>query len=439
MNHAQLFKPMSRRRWAVGFVLTALIGAGAAYYLWGYARYRAAEAALARHDWVEAETQLARCLKVWFWSAETHLLAAQAARRIGHFDQAWDHLRACRAWGGRDDAIDLESKLLRVGQGDLASVEGYLASLIVEGSPDTPLIAEALTPAFIQTYQLDNAAKCVHYWLKHEPDRVEAWRYRAMLYERIHNSAELLASYRKVVELDPENDQVRLLFAGHLIHEHQAQAALEQFEHLRPRLGDNPQVLGGMACCHRELNHPDEARRLLELVLVREPDNAQTLGERGRLALQFESAAEAEKWLRQALRQRPAETDFLYSLLQALQQQGNHRGVAEVQAQLRRIEADLARLADVTQQIGSFPHDADLRCEAGQIMLRNGQDAEGLRWLESALQEDPAHAPTRRALAEYYQQPQASSQRSRTGPNYSPMGIPKRSQNPTSQKLPSKG
>ena len=428
---------MSRRRWAVGFALTALIGAGAAYYLWGYAHYRAAEAGLARHDWTEAETQLARCLKVWFWSAETHLLAARVARRIGHFDQARDHLRACRAWGGRDDAIDLEVTLLRVGQGDLASVERYLASLIVEGSPDTPLIAEVLTPAFIQTYQLDNAAKCVHYWLKCEPDRVEAWRYRAILYERVHNSGELLASYRKVVELDPENDQVRLLFAGHLIHEHQGQSALEQFEYLRPRIGDTPQVLGGMACCHRELNHPDEARRLLERVLAQEPNNAQALGERGRLALQFESATEAEKWLRRASRQRPADPDFLYSLLQALQQQGKHQGVAEVLAQLKRIEADLARLADVTRQIGSFPHNADLRCEAGQIMLRNGQDDEGLRWLESALQEDPTHTPTRRVLAEYYQQAQATSQRSGTGAN-SPTRIPKQSQDPTSPSPPAK-
>jgi Tfp pilus assembly protein PilF len=36
------------------------------------------------------------------------------------------------------------------------------------------------------------------------------------------------------------------------------------------------------------------------------------------------------------------------------------------------------------------------------IFLKNGQDKEGLRWLASALQEDPAHRPTCQALADYY-------------------------------------
>ena len=61
---------------------------------------------------------------------------------------------------------------------------------------------------------------------------------------------------------------------------------------------------------------------------------------------------------------------------------------------LDRIEKDLERLAKVTLKLGSEPHNADLRCQAGQIMLHNGQETEGLRWLASALQEDPGHAAT---------------------------------------------
>ena len=59
---------------------------------------------------------------------------------------------------------------------------------------------------------------------------------------------------------------------------------------------------------------------------------------------------------------------------------------------------DLDRLDELTRQISIAPHNADLRFEAGQIMLRNGQETEGLRWLASALQEDPSHAA---AMAEY--------------------------------------
>jgi Tfp pilus assembly protein PilF len=40
----------------------------------------------------------------------------------------------------------------------------------------------------------------------------------------------------------------------------------------------------------------------------------------------------------------------------------------------------------------------------GRILLRNHQEQEGLRRLASALKEDPRHAATQAALAEYYQQ-----------------------------------
>jgi Tfp pilus assembly protein PilF len=392
---------MRRRRWVVRVLLLVLLGTGFGCHAWAQMHYRAAHRALARQQLAEAQLHLSQSLKVWFWQADTYLLAARTARRAGDFDQAKTYLRRCRAWGGPDEALDLEYKLLRVQQGDLVEVQRSLVSLVSQGHRDTPLIAEVLTPVFLQNYQLENAFACVRRWLEHEPERVEAWRYHAKLCEYMQNGTEALRSYQRVVELDPENDEPRLLLAGQLIHAHQPQQALEQFEYLRPRLGDTPQVLGGMACCQRELNHPDEARQLLERVLAAEPNNVLALGERGRLALQFESAAAAETWLRRALAGSPAEREILYSLLQCLKQLGKEAEAEQVRARLEKLDRDLARLDEVTRQIGSTPHDPDLRCEAGQILLQNGQETEGLRWLASALQEDPSHAATHKALAEY--------------------------------------
>ena len=39
----------------------------------------------------------------------------------------------------------------------------------------------------------------------------------------------------------------------------------------------------------------------------------------------------------------------------------------------------------------------------GLIFLQTGQAKEGLRWLNSALQEDPGYRPTHQALMEYYE------------------------------------
>ena len=391
------------RKWALCVLALALIGAGLACHIWAHVHYRAATRALARHDLAAAQAELASCLKVWSRSTDTLLLAARTARRAGDFDQAESYLRDCRDLGGPEKAIDLEHKLLRVQRGYLSQVERPLVSMLNQNHPDTPLIAEVLTPAFLQTYQLDNVGHCIQCWLAHEPDSIEAWRYSAKLAEVVHNGDEVLACYRRLVELEPDNDETRLLLAGQLINAHRPQEALQEFEHVRPRVGDTPLVLGGIACCERELGHGDEARRLLERVLAEDPHNGMALGERGRLALQFESPAEGEKWLRRALVERPAEREYLYSLLQCLLRQKDKRKEAEeLQAQLKKVEGDLDRLRELTRRLASDPHNADLRCEAGQIMLRNGQATEGLRWLNSALQEDPNHAATRQALAEYH-------------------------------------
>src|SRR5207247_9471432 len=95
--------------------------------------------------------------------------------------------------------------------------------------------------------------------------------------------------------------------------------------------------------------------------------------------------------------------DFSYSLAPGLEQLGKHREAEEVLARLKRVETDLARMADLSRQIARTPHDPALRCEAGVILMRNGLEDEGRRWLESALAEDPRHAATHEALADYYE------------------------------------
>jgi Tfp pilus assembly protein PilF len=383
-------------------LLLVVLSAALGCHLWAEWHYRAAQKALSRRAPAEAQEHLAQCLKVWFWSPQTYLLAARTARRAGAFDAADGYLRDCRALGGSADAIDLEQKLLRAHRGQLSAVEADLVGRLRQDHPDSGLILEVLIPLYLRNYQLYNAQECVQRWVACEPDRVEAWLRRAQVFEYFRNNDEVMASFRRVVELDPDNDDARLKLAGMLTDAHPLEA-LEHFEILRPRLGDTPAVLGGLACCRRLLNQPDEARRLLEQLLAQDPRNGRALGERGRLAMQVESAAKAEPWFRQALDEMPREIDLHYGLYKCLEGQGKHAEASEVLVKLKRLEADLDRLRDVTRQIAEHPHDPDLRFEAGVIQIRNGLEVEGVRWLESALREDPSHAASHRALADYYE------------------------------------
>jgi tetratricopeptide (TPR) repeat protein len=399
-----------RTRRVVLLILIILAVLGLGCHLWAHSEYRAAQRASAENEFLQSQRHFERCLKVWFLSSETHLQAGRAARRAGNFNEAADHFRACRRLAGDNDALDVEFKLLRVQQGDLGLAAQGLERLLEQNRPDSVAILEVLTPAYLQGYQLSNALECIRRWLEREPDSLEAWQYRAQAYSRMQNIPDLMACYRRILELNPKNDDVRLQFAGQLLQSRQFQEALEQYQYLHSRLGDTFGVLIGMAGCLSALDKPDQARRLLEKVLADDSHNALALAERGRLATQYESPSEAEKWWRRALAERPAEHDILSSLYQCLQMLGKHKEADEIQAKLKAVESDLVQLREAIRQIATTPHDPEPRYQAGLILLRNGKDQEGLRWLASALVENPRHAATHQALADYYERSGDSNQ-----------------------------
>jgi tetratricopeptide (TPR) repeat protein len=397
------------RRVILAGLLIGVFAAPLALYGFGHFHYRAAQRALAVRDFPTAQDHLARCLNVWFQSAEVHLLAARTARRAGAYDEAERYLRACRAQSAPADKVELEYMLLRVQRGDLEHGESYLVSRVMENHPDTLLILEVLTKAYAHAYRLVDAQECVRRWLELAPEDVLAWTWQGQLAQDAFNNAEALHAYARLVELAPDNDDARLVLASLLIRK-SAPEALEHFQHLRRRLGDVPLVLVGLASCERSLGHPDEARRLLDMVLPTHPQNWSALAERGRLALEYESPQEAEKWFRQAIAIIPFEKDVNYDLYQCLVSLGKKKEAETQLAKLKRTEADLDRLRALIRAAGQNADDPSLPCEVGQILMRNGQETAGVRWLQRALQADAGYAPAHRALADYYERTGNSDQ-----------------------------
>jgi Tfp pilus assembly protein PilF len=401
---AVIMKP-SRARAAVLLLLLLLVGTVCVGgHLWARHHYDMAREALAQWNFAAAEHHLGRCANVWwFRPGDVRLLQARTARLAGHNDQAAALLHECRELGVADESLELEYYLLRALQGDFASVEGALINRVLQGHSETAAILEVLTPLYLKTYRLPLARECVRRWLDREPDRLQAWILSAQVNERLRFKEDTFASYRRVVELDPENLPARLTFAGLLCEREGPRQALAHFDYVRSRRGDTPEVLVGLAHCRRLLNETDLARGLLDKALALCPQNGAALAEGSRLALQSESAAEAERWFRRAVEVTPFEKDVIYGLYQCLERLGKRREAEEVSTRLKRIDADLERLAGLTTQLAHDPRSPRLRCEMGLILMRNGQEDEALRWLESALIEDPEHAGAHQALREYYE------------------------------------
>jgi uncharacterized protein HemY len=146
-------------------------------------QFRAAEQAIERHEFEEAQRHLELYLKVHFRSASAHLLAAQAARRHDSYDEAEAHLDSCLRLEGTTKPAALERMLLYFQKGDFTDIEGLLQSHTNSTDPQAALVLEALAKGYWRRYWASEALACVNKLIEIEPRHPEALLLRAQLWE----------------------------------------------------------------------------------------------------------------------------------------------------------------------------------------------------------------------------------------------------------------
>jgi tetratricopeptide (TPR) repeat protein len=399
----------------VGLAVAALIAARP-YLRAGY-HLRRARSELQRYHNPQAIRHLHICRQTWPRDPEVLLLAARAARRARVYADTERLLRMYHEARGRDEAFTFEEMLLAA-ETRLEQVADRCWSQVEAGHADAPLILEALTRGYLRQYRLGQARLCLDRWLRMQPDAPQALYLEGLLnLDYIHSHAAALTSYRRAVELDPEHEEARLGLAVALLSEKLFAEAAEHFERLRQAQPDNLSVRVGLAECLDGLGQPDPAERQVDEVLAHQPSFAPALSLRGQFALKRGQPDEAEAWLRQALRRKPMDHRARYSLSLCLQQNGKEEEARQEQRRLLQMEEDLKRFNEiVTREIAQRPTDPALHLTLGQILLRSGQEEEGVRWLQNSLRLDPAYVPARQALADYLSRknapgPRADSER----------------------------
>src|SRR5262249_9909490 len=197
--------------------------------------------------------------------------------------------------------------------------------------------------------------------------------------------------------------------------------AAPHLEHRRARRPGDPEVLVRLAFARNGLGDADGSLRLLDALLASHPDYPPALTARGQLALQAGQREDAERWLRRALELSPFDRQAHYLLFQCLQQQGKDEEAEQEQARLKRVEADIVRLIEISnKEMAPNPHDPALHHEVASLLMNMGHEELGVRWLHSALRQDPKYRPSHLALAEYYERTgdaaQAAEHRRLAGP-----------------------
>jgi tetratricopeptide (TPR) repeat protein len=373
------------------------------WQLWASYHHRLARQAIARRDFESAYDQLTLCLEVWHHSAEAEFETARVARRSGRYAEAEKHLKVCKELKWVPEGIELEQVLLQAQRGNTRKYEEIMVDWINREHPESVLILEAFIKGYMKNYEMVHVLECLEIWLKKEPDNVEALlrRGRAMeIMRRIDDAGE---DYRRAVELEPKNEEARRLLAIYLVSNHQGTTAIRHFQWLRERFPSDPAVLLGLARAMHEVGKSEEAGRLVDQVLEENPLNALALSEKGRLALERGELIEAENWLRKAVSLAPFDKESLFSMWHCLKKQQKLDEATEWRARFDQIDVDSFKMTEVMMQIRQAPTDPNLRLEAGKLLIQNGQDVEGLRWLDSALRQDPNHQPTRKYLADYFE------------------------------------
>lgn len=406
-----LLPELRRHPRITGMVLAlAVLGLGVAgLYLWKQYHLHAARQALNRHSFDEAQHHLNLCLTVPFRDRAIYLLAARTARRRDSYQEAERHLAACERQAGMTKALVLERVLLSAQQGELEGIEGALHAHTGDDNAEAVLVLEALAKGYVNRFWWADALECLNELLRRQPGHPQALLLRARLWEELARKGEAehetdaLRDYEKAIEATSSFES-RLGRAGVLYRLGRPWDALLEYEQLHSPEDAHAEVLLGLARCRFNLGEVDEARRLLDELLGRQPDNRDALLERGRLALHAGQLAEAEKCLRQAADLAPAcNTAPLHSLGQCLECEHKDEEARCCLDRLRRQEADLLGVDLLTLQANRDPHNTALRYEIAAKLMRLGRERDGVAALYLVLEQQPRHGPAHAALADYFE------------------------------------
>jgi tetratricopeptide (TPR) repeat protein len=384
---------------AVGFGIYV----GTTYYL-GHRAHEQAKKLVAESKLDKARALLAKYCTDWPRDADGHFLAARTSRRLRDFADADAHLRQCRDLGFDADKLQLEYAMMQAQRDTPEAVEGFLLAQVKQDHGDYPEILEALIQGYLKTFQMHKALHCVRLWRQRDVDDLQMHFWAGMVLEKSGEARDALATFEIVVGDDPENREARLHLADLLLGvSKDYERALQHYERLQSTDPDNMQVVLGMVGCKIGLNQLEEAGTLLDKLRTVHPVEPRVLSECGQLALRLNKPKEAAEDLGRAVTIDPYEPNAVYAYSQALRQLGRVQEAEEYEKKHVAIRADLDRLDELSRTVTEQPRDADLRHEMGVIFLRNGRELEGVAWLTTALQVNPQHGPSHRALADYFE------------------------------------
>src|SRR5262249_40110341 len=136
--------------------------------------------------------------------------------------------------------------------------------LVSQHHPDRVLILETLARGYQAALRLPDFLHTVDQLLELKPDHFQAHLWRGQAAESLDRLDDALVSFQRAVDLNPRAEEPRLRLAITLQRLGRPREAQAHFDYLRQRRPDDPDIILGLAECHRDAHELEEARQLLD-------------------------------------------------------------------------------------------------------------------------------------------------------------------------------
>lgn len=400
---------LSRRCWLFGLLaaLSALLAAVHHELILNY-RLASVRRELAGGDAQGALATLVRHSQLGNGSAEWQYTMARVLRRCGHLSEAQRQLLTAKQLGWNPDDIHREALLLKARQGHVKQVEPELVGLLESGVNDeiAEEVYEALAQGYWTSYYVSDALQCLEFWSDWQPKNLVPKLWIADLYRRSDKPNAAIAEYEKILELEPEHPEALAGLGELLLKKLEIESAADTFSQCLAIAPETPDAMLGLADCRRRQGLVGEVRDLLyeTLTLDLTPLQAsQALATLGTLALEDRNYAQSVRLLQQSLSFDGNDPATHISLAAALTEVGETELAAAERERGREISDRHARLMRTTSKAVEEPDNAELRCEAGLILMEQGFWAEGADWIKTAIEIDPRNSAAHEGLAKFYE------------------------------------
>jgi Tfp pilus assembly protein PilF len=339
---------------------------------------------------------------VWRQSPEAALASARLARRANDLDDFALQLKRAQYLGIDEERSNREYYLAMAQSGQMRLVGEKLNQLIDTAGGDEPQICEAYALGYMKQRDFRSALTLLEAWTKDFAADARPQALMGLIYAELQSNEQAEKAYRAALQLDPQNVRAALGLGNLLLELKRPEEAIPYLRLAVPDSQMAAEAAVGLASALQSLSGNEEAMTVLRSALEKQPQDDALQGALADALNKQGKYVEAERLLADDIKAGTKRRELRYFYAIALRGLGRIDEATEhfaYAAEANQVISDANRRIP---EVGQRPGDVELRYGIGAAHLQYGNIEDGLSWLNSALEIDPQHLPSHRALAEFY-------------------------------------